>query len=258
MEPVRKPLVADDDDFQSGYSYPSTSRMNGLLVLLGVVEALGVAAIAMVCYWTAHYRGGFAWDGSGQQFNWHPVLMVVGLVFLYGNGIIIYRFVPRLQKKKLKLAHAFIHKAAFVFAVVGLVAVFGFHNATGLPNAYSLHSWLGLGCVVLFNAQWVLGLSTYMLPFASRWIRTLFMPYHRFLGLAIFALAIATCLTGLTEKLLFSIADTYSKFAPEGILVNCLGLTLVLFGVFVGFIATKEEWKRQPLPEEQPINMSIE
>ncbi|CAH1238261.1 CYB561 [Branchiostoma lanceolatum] len=258
MEPVRKPLVADDDDFQSGYSYPSTSRMNGLLVLLGVVEALGVAAIAMVCYWTAHYRGGFAWDGSGQQFNWHPVLMVVGLVFLYGNGILTYRVFRDQVKFGVKVLHAVLQVTALIFAIVALVATFDFHNANGIANMYSLHSWVGLTVVILFALQWVLGLSTYMLPFASRWIRTLFMPYHRFLGLAIFALAIATCLTGLTEKLLFSIADTYSKFAPEGILVNCLGLTLVLFGVFVGFIATKEEWKRQPLPEEQPINMSIE
>ncbi|XP_035688209.1 cytochrome b561-like isoform X2 [Branchiostoma floridae] len=257
MEPGHKPLV-DDDGIGAGYSYPRTPSMNVLLVLLGVIEALGVAAIAMVCYWTAHYRGGFAWDGTGQEFNWHPVFMVVGMVFLYGNGIIIYRFLPRLAKKKLKLAHAIIHKAAFVFSVLGLVAVFAFHNATGLPNVYSLHSWLGIGTVVLFNAQWVLGMSTYLLPFASRWIRTLFMPYHRFFGLVIFAMSIATCLMGLTEKLLFTINDTYSSFAPEGILVNCLGLTLVLFGGFVGYIATREDWKRQPLPEEQPINMSIE
>ncbi|XP_078655950.1 plasma membrane ascorbate-dependent reductase CYBRD1-like isoform X2 [Branchiostoma floridae x Branchiostoma belcheri] len=257
MEPAHKPLV-DEDSLPSGYAYPRTPGMSVLLALLGVVEVLGVAAIAMVCYWAAHYRGGFAWDGTGQQFNWHPVLMVVGLVFLYGNGIIIYRFLPRLRKKELKIAHASFHLAAFVFSVIGLVAVFAFRNAVGLANVYSLHSWLGIGTVALFSCQWVLGVSTYLLPFASRWIRTLFMPYHRFLGLIIFGMSIATCLMGLTEKLLFSIADTYSTFPPEGILVNCLGLILVLFGGFVGFIATKEEWKRQPLAEEQPINMSIE
>lgn len=39
-----------------------------------------------VCLWSGTWRGGFAWDGSFLQFNWHPVLMVAGLVVLYGNG----------------------------------------------------------------------------------------------------------------------------------------------------------------------------
>ncbi|XP_078572100.1 transmembrane ascorbate-dependent reductase CYB561-like isoform X2 [Branchiostoma floridae x Branchiostoma japonicum] len=257
MEPGHKPLV-DDDGIGAGYSYPRTPRMNVLLVLLGVIEALGVAAIAMVCYWTAHYRGGFAWDGTGQEFNWHPVFMVVGMVFLYGNAILTYRVFRDQVKLGVKILHTVLQIAALIFSIVALVATFDFHNANGIANMYSLHSWIGLIVVILFALQWVLGMSTYLLPFASRWIRTLFMPYHRFFGLVIFAMSIATCLMGLTEKLLFTIADTYSSFAPEGILVNCLGLTLVLFGGFVGYIATREDWKRQPLPEEQPINMSIE
>ncbi|KAI8516179.1 hypothetical protein Bbelb_069920 [Branchiostoma belcheri] len=257
MEPAHKPLV-DEDGLPSGYAYPRTPGMSVLLALLGVVEVLGVAAIAMVCYWAAHYRGGFAWDGSGQQFNWHPVLMVVGLVFLYGNAILTYRVFRDQVKFGVKILHAVLQMTALILSIMALVATFDFHNANGIANMYSLHSWVGLTAVILFALQWVLGVSTYLLPFASRWIRTLFMPYHRFLGLIIFGMSIATCLMGLTEKLLFSIADTYSTFPPEGILVNCLGLILVLFGGFVGFIATKEEWKRQPLAEEQPINMSIE
>ena len=34
-----------------------------------------------------HYRKGFAWqDDPSHEFNWHPFLMTIGLVFLYGNG----------------------------------------------------------------------------------------------------------------------------------------------------------------------------
>lgn len=47
---------------------------------------LGILCVTFVSYWNAVWRGGFAWDGSGKQFNWHPVLMVTGLVVLYGNG----------------------------------------------------------------------------------------------------------------------------------------------------------------------------
>ena len=34
---------------------------------------------------------GFA--GSGDlEFNWHPLLMTISLVYLYGNGILVYRY----------------------------------------------------------------------------------------------------------------------------------------------------------------------
>lgn len=54
--------------------------------------ALGLACVVCVCLWNKQWRGGFAWDGSPLQFNWHPVLMVTGLVVLYGNGECLFKF----------------------------------------------------------------------------------------------------------------------------------------------------------------------
>ena len=33
-------------------------------------------------------RGGFAWgaEDPGHAFNWHPLLMIIGMIYLYGNG----------------------------------------------------------------------------------------------------------------------------------------------------------------------------
>ena len=36
--------------------------------------------------WNSQWHGGFSWDDSGLKFNWHPVLMVSGLVVVYGFG----------------------------------------------------------------------------------------------------------------------------------------------------------------------------
>ncbi len=49
--------------------------------------------MALVAHWNYSYRGGFAWDGSIKQFNWHPVFMVTGMVVLYGNGTIDFSFI---------------------------------------------------------------------------------------------------------------------------------------------------------------------
>ena len=57
--------------------------------------------------WTGHYLGGFA--GTSQpdkEFNWHPLLMTVSMVYLYGTGILVYRVLRNEKKRTLKLVHA--------------------------------------------------------------------------------------------------------------------------------------------------------
>lgn len=49
-------------------------------------QVLGVTCVVITGVWMGHYRGGYAWDGSAQEFNVHPLCMVLGLVFLYGDG----------------------------------------------------------------------------------------------------------------------------------------------------------------------------
>ncbi|KFQ46724.1 Cytochrome b ascorbate-dependent protein 3, partial [Nestor notabilis] len=141
-------------------------------LLLGV---LGFVCVAFVSAW---WRGGFAWDGSTQMFNWHPVLMVTGMVVLYGAASLVYRLPSSWSGPKLpwKVLHSSLALAAFILAVLGLVAVFRFHNDHGTPNMYSLHSWLGLATILLFSCQWLTGFSTFLLPWAPAWLRALYKP----------------------------------------------------------------------------------
>ena len=64
----------------------SDSKLLNFYLLVGITETVGILAVILVIIWMFHYRGGFAWDGSGKEFNYHPVFMVSGMVFLYGNG----------------------------------------------------------------------------------------------------------------------------------------------------------------------------
>jgi len=70
-------------------TYPSENVETNWTIFyiwIATMEILCVAAVVLIINWGSYYYGGFAWDGSGQMFNWHPVLMIIGLVVLYGNG----------------------------------------------------------------------------------------------------------------------------------------------------------------------------
>ncbi len=67
--------------------------------------------------------------------------------------MIAYRVFSKDSKSIVKLLHMAIQATAFAFGVVGLKAVFDFHNHNNINNMYSLHSWIGITTFVLFSCQ---------------------------------------------------------------------------------------------------------
>lgn len=64
----------------------SCSSRSTFAVMVGLSQILGLGSVVLIGVWMGHYHGGFAWDGSAYQFNVHPLCMVLGLVFLQGDG----------------------------------------------------------------------------------------------------------------------------------------------------------------------------
>ncbi|XP_024866019.1 cytochrome b ascorbate-dependent protein 3 isoform X2 [Kryptolebias marmoratus] len=223
--------------------------------------ALGLACVVCVCVWNSQWRCGFAWDGSALEFNWHPVLMVTGLVVLYGFGAVVYRIPLTWGQNKLpwKLLHAALMLLSLILAIVGLCAVFDFHNAFKGPNLYSLHSWIGIAAVALFAMQWVVGFAGFLLPCSPPTLRKLLKPVHVWLGGSILLLTVAACISGINEKLFFVLkanisgAQAYSSLPPEAVLANVLGALIVAFGLVVLKILLNSEWQR---PDSRPENMT--
>ncbi|XP_037542373.1 cytochrome b reductase 1 [Nematolebias whitei] len=230
-------------------------NLKHFLLALCAAGAAGFVAIIFVLRWVLHFKEGLGWDGSLAEFNWHPVLVVTGFVFLQGTAIIVYRLPWTWQCSKLimKFVHAGLHVAAFLFAVIALVAVFDFHNAAKIPNMYSLHSWIGLTAVILYGLQLVLGVGLYLIPVTPVSWRTACMPIHVYSGLLLFTTVIAVALLGITEKLIFGLTNPkYKDSPPEAVFVNILGLLLVIFGALILWIATRTSWKR---PSDQTLHV---
>ena len=74
----------DKYENMGGADPPQNLRLFTWWVLLA--QILGLVSVILVAVWMGHYRGGFAWQSDpGKEFNYHPLFMVIGLIFLYGN-----------------------------------------------------------------------------------------------------------------------------------------------------------------------------
>ena len=63
----------------------------------GLAQLAGVSAVICTVAWLMTYRChpdadgvqvcGYAWQSdSNLQFSWHPTLMILSMIYLYGNG----------------------------------------------------------------------------------------------------------------------------------------------------------------------------
>ncbi|KAI5652745.1 hypothetical protein M9H77_29932 [Catharanthus roseus] len=206
-----------------------------------VAQVLGIAAIVMVLIWTISFRGGLAWEASNKNliFNLHPVLILIGLIVLGGEGIMTYKVLP-LRKEAKKLIHLVLNAIALILGVIGIYAAFKYHNESNIPNLYSLHSWLGIGIIVLFGIQWIYGFLVFFYPGGTSEIRRESLPWHVLLGMFVYILAIANAALGLLEKLTFLENGGLGKYGAEAFLVNFTAIITVLFGAFVIFTVLSE------------------
>lgn len=61
--------------------------MANFKVLYVLTQLCGLTMIVLMGSWIGVHMGGLAGTSNpGLEFNWHPLLMTIGLIFLYGNG----------------------------------------------------------------------------------------------------------------------------------------------------------------------------
>ncbi|PNX75154.1 putative transmembrane ascorbate ferrireductase 3-like protein, partial [Trifolium pratense] len=167
----------------------------------GLAHLFGIISIILLLVWLVHYREGIDYDSDDgfRVFNVHPLMMFLGFIFLVGEAIMAFQTVPG-ERPKGKFVHMTLHLIAIVLGIVGLCAVFKFHNMGNIADVYSLHSWIGISTFCLFGLQWLIGLITFMFPGAQAQTRARMLPWHRASGRVLLFMAICAAETGLMEK----------------------------------------------------------
>ncbi|THG17025.1 hypothetical protein TEA_010063 [Camellia sinensis var. sinensis] len=166
------------------------------------------------------------------DFFIHPVLILIGLIIIGGEAIISYKALP-LKKQVKKLIHLVLHSIALILGIVGVYAAFKYHNESGIANLYSLHSWLGIGIIVLYGVQWIYGFIVFFYPGGTASVRRESLPWHVLFGLFVYILAIGNAALGFLEKLTFLESSGLAKYGSEAFLVNFTAIVTILFGAFV-------------------------
>jgi len=220
-----------------------------LVVVLASILLLG--SLALTLFWVINYHGGFAWrEDVKRQFNLHPVLMVAGFITFSGFSILLYRICRCCRRIYVKLLHMVFHALAIPCVAIGFLAVLDSHNLNpqgAIPNFYSLHSWIGLVTMGLFAIQFVVGFFSFLVLLccegATAAFRAALVPIHASFGLTTFFLAIAACVTGLTEKALWTLSNSYSRLPEEGIIINTIGVSLIALAILVAYILQRDEFR---------------
>ena len=176
-----------------------------------VVSHLLAISLILVVYWWISKLGGLSWQAghAKQVFNWHPLLMVTAFSFMTVSSLSFRAPWKHADRNVNKFVHALSWLVAALSAAVGLIAVFRSHNdsVSGyIANLYSLHSWIGTLVVILYIAQFILGVRAFggIAVLANpRWSpswKRLLLQFHVVVGPWIYTLTGVTILLGIQEK----------------------------------------------------------
>mmetsp|Transcript_20920 Transcript_20920/g.28787 ORF Transcript_20920/g.28787 Transcript_20920/m.28787 type:complete len:289 (+) Transcript_20920:1019-1885(+) len=175
----------------------------------GLAICFATAAVIMTAYWANNtdkskgFLGGLNWGKS--TFNWHPVLMVSGLVFALVVSTVSFTIIP-LPSSYVKYFHAFFHTATIVCICIGISAVatsnnFLSKNSEGKYGAdlWSLHSIAGIIAICLLAQNYVVGAVVFIFNAVNTVGKVTYLPNHNALGVITLTVVLGTILSGLME-----------------------------------------------------------
>lgn len=64
---------------------PQHHRLVNFRILYMVLQLIGITIIILMLSWVFFFLDGVDFSTPRLVFNWHPILMTIGMIYLYGN-----------------------------------------------------------------------------------------------------------------------------------------------------------------------------
>ncbi|KAG5236976.1 cytochrome B561 family protein [Salix suchowensis] len=217
----------------------ATSVSSSLAPLLFFARIWGLLVAALVVSWALVFKPSFLPQSTSQEdFIYavlHPLLMVIGFILISGEAILVHRWLPGSRGFK-KSVHLCLQGLALACGIFGIWT--SFMATMGLWR-------ISLVCII----GWLLA------PRRSRSVRIRVLPWHVFLGLFTYGLAVATAETGLLEKITFLQTEKdVPRHSSESMVVNGIGLSLALLSGIVILAAVSPRFQAELMyPESKKM-----
>ncbi|XP_072049485.1 transmembrane ascorbate-dependent reductase CYB561-like [Amphiura filiformis] len=218
--------------------------------LLIISQLSGFGVVGIMTYWIMEYKKGqFSWGKhDGGTISYHAFMFTLGMVFLFGEAMLLFPVPKRLHLRShfwRKVMHGCTQSMAIIFSIVGLKAIFLAKKEGGHHEFYSIHSWVGMASAMLFFLQQGVAIFFYVFSkffglskfFGPRFMIR-FTSMHTFFGYVLFAMAIASCLTGMDRWIAIFVPD-YSLRPTPTLLGDIYALMMMLYGVVVTYLTTR-------------------
>jgi cytochrome b-561 len=202
-------MPGDDVAFEKSGLYAHATYFQKTSGVLALICAMIGWFLILAWMGGKHYSqgcyGGF--NFNELIFNFHPVLMYGGMILCSLTALLSYRILPY-PKYYTKTFHGIMHTFGVTCIVLGICAVTIGNNykskndaGTYYPNLYSLHSFIGLGAIIVYFQNFFFGVyhflsSVQSVPVESR---RSYMPFHVFLGFFAFVLSLLAVQTGIAQ-----------------------------------------------------------
>ncbi|CAF1401248.1 unnamed protein product [Rotaria sordida] len=220
-------------------------RSYSILLCLG--EIFGLLSIILVGLLFDRRVSSDVYNWKTNPFSYHPLMMTIGLLFCYGNAILLYRTFKQIPKLMVKIFHACFLIISLTLGTFGLAAIIRSKIITNRPHFMTFHSWIGIATIGLFVFQWICGFISYLFPKLSLDIRKGYMPTHRLWGKIIFLSSVASILTGLSEHGMTSSFFTMNDIQQSRRLVIIFfGIFTSLFSFIVIYLLSNSDYQRPP------------
>ncbi|KAI1720767.1 eukaryotic cytochrome b561 domain-containing protein [Ditylenchus destructor] len=222
-------------------------------------QVSGIVMIGLAAYVFGTTNGGLRWNFDAQSanrnvgnINLHGMLMTTALVFLQGEGLIVFRLYRHEGKLVAKTIHTILHLLSIVLTTGGIIAIIGHKNLTKDVHFTSHHAWIGLGLLVAQSVHTIVGTVNFWFPKSPPNIQQLVLPAQRAVGITLFLANVGQLLTG-TLQYTDSLGDCYDKLTCPKKLDLFLNLSVVAtlcYAVCVCALLRQSQWRRQRTPEE--------